>query len=44
VPRALIQERCKLQRYTLFDHGGHFAPAENPEGVASELQAFFRDK
>ncbi len=44
VPRALIQERCNLQRYTLFDHGGHFAPAENPEGVASELQAFFRDK
>lgn len=41
LPRALAAERCNLQRWTVFPRGGHFAPAENPAGIADDIRAFF---
>jgi pimeloyl-ACP methyl ester carboxylesterase len=43
VPRAVAEERTDLRRWTVFDRGGHFAPAERPDAVVDELRAFFRD-
>ena len=42
MPRKLAEERCNLQQWTLFPRGGHFAPAENPQGIADDMRAFFR--
>jgi pimeloyl-ACP methyl ester carboxylesterase len=42
IPRAVMEEHCNVQRYTIFDRGGHFTPSENPEGVVNELREFFR--
>ena len=41
VPRAWIEQNCNLKRYTVFERGGHFAPAENADAVADELRIFF---
>jgi pimeloyl-ACP methyl ester carboxylesterase len=43
LPRAWAEERTNLQRWTVFPHGGHFAPSEHPEQVIPEYRAFFRD-
>ena len=43
LPRAVAEEHCDLRRWSLFDRGGHFAPAERPDVVVEELRAFFRD-
>jgi len=41
MPRQLAEERCNLQQWTLFPKGGHFAPAENPVGIADDMREFF---
>lgn len=41
IPRAFLETRYNMQRYTLFPRGGHFAAAEVPELVVDELRAFF---
>jgi pimeloyl-ACP methyl ester carboxylesterase len=43
VPRAAAEQHTDLRRWTVFDRGGHFAPAERPDAVVAELRAFFRD-
>ncbi len=43
LPRAVAEARTDLRRWSVFDRGGHFAPAERPEAVVDELRAFFRD-
>ena len=43
VPRAAAEQHTDLRRWTVFDRGGHFAPAERPDAVVDELRAFFRD-
>jgi pimeloyl-ACP methyl ester carboxylesterase len=43
VPRAAAEQYTDLRRWTIFDRGGHFAPAERPDAVVDELRAFFRD-
>jgi pimeloyl-ACP methyl ester carboxylesterase len=43
VPRAAAEQYTDLRRWTVFDRGGHFAPAERPDAVVDELRAFFRD-
>lgn len=40
-PRAVAEQRTNLKRWTVFDAGGHFAPAERPREVVEELRAFF---
>lgn len=43
LPRAVAEEYTDLRRWTLFDRGGHFAPAERPDAVVTELREFFRE-
>jgi pimeloyl-ACP methyl ester carboxylesterase len=43
VPRAVAERHTNLRRWTVFDRGGHFAPAERPDAVIAELREFFRD-
>jgi pimeloyl-ACP methyl ester carboxylesterase len=43
VPRAVAAAHSDLRRWTVFDRGGHFAPAERPDAVVDELRAFFGD-
>jgi hypothetical protein len=43
VSKAVAEERTDLRRWTVFDHGGHFAPVGRPEAVVDELRAFFRE-
>jgi len=43
LPRSVAEEHTDLRRWTVFDRGGHFAPAERPDAVVDELRAFFRD-
>ncbi len=43
VPRSYLERLYNLQRWTVFPHGGHFAPAEQPAAVAADLTTFFRD-
>lgn len=42
VPRELVAPVYNLQRYTVMERGGHFPAMENPSGLVSEIQAFFR--
>ena len=43
VPRSAAERYTDLRRWTVFDRGGHFAPAERPDAVVDELRAFFRE-
>jgi len=43
VPRATAERYTDLRRWTVFDRGGHFGPAERPDALVPELRAFFRD-
>jgi pimeloyl-ACP methyl ester carboxylesterase len=43
LPRAVAERRTNLRRWRVFEHGGHFAPAEQPDVVVDELRTFFRD-
>lgn len=40
-PKSVAQRHTNLHRWTVFERGGHFAPAEQPALVAQELRAFF---
>ena len=42
-PRSIAQTHSDLRRWTVFERGGHFAPAEQPDAVVDELRAFFGD-
>lgn len=42
-PREFAERNLKnLQRYTVLEHGGHFAALEFPELMAEEMRTFFR--
>jgi pimeloyl-ACP methyl ester carboxylesterase len=43
-PRSYLERVYNIQRWTVFPHGGHFAPVEEPAAVAADLSAFFRDR
>jgi pimeloyl-ACP methyl ester carboxylesterase len=43
VPRALAEQDTNLVRWSVLPRGGHFAPAEQPELVVEELEAFFTE-
>ncbi len=42
-PRSYLERVYNIQRWTVFPHGGHFAPAEQPAAVAQDMSAFFED-
>ena len=41
-PRSWVERRYQLVRYTLMPRGGHFAAHEEPELLADDITAFFR--
>jgi len=41
-PRSYLERVYNIQRWTVFPHGGHFAPVEEPAAVAEDMTAFFR--
>lgn len=42
-PRSWAEARFDVRRFTYMERGGHFAALEQPELLAGELRAFFRD-
>jgi pimeloyl-ACP methyl ester carboxylesterase len=43
-PRARAARQFNIQRWTPMPAGGHFAALEEPEALAAEIRAFFRDR
>ena len=43
VPRRIAEEKANLKRWTLFERGGHFAAAENPQAIVDDLRGFLRE-
>ncbi len=42
VPRSVAERATDLRRWSVFDRGGHFAPAERPDAIITEMREFFR--
>jgi microsomal epoxide hydrolase len=43
-PRSLAEKSfTDIRRWTVFPKGGHFAAMEQPEALAADIRAFFRD-
>ncbi len=42
-PRSFAERMYNIRRWTAMPAGGHFAALEEPEALATELRAFFRD-
>jgi pimeloyl-ACP methyl ester carboxylesterase len=42
-PRESAQRLFDIRRWTVMPKGGHFAALEQPDALAAEVQAFFRD-
>jgi epoxide hydrolase len=42
-PRAWLERRFQLRRYTRMPRGGHFAAVEQPELFLEDVRAFFRE-
>ena len=43
LPRSYLERLYNIQRWTVFPHGGHFAPIEEAAAVAEDLNDFFHD-
>jgi pimeloyl-ACP methyl ester carboxylesterase len=41
-PRSFAERTYRVERFTEFDRGGHFAPHEEPDLLADDLREFFR--
>jgi microsomal epoxide hydrolase len=42
-PRSLAERMYNIRRWTRMPAGGHFAALEEPEALAADIRAFFRD-
>jgi pimeloyl-ACP methyl ester carboxylesterase len=42
-PRRLMERSFRVARYTEMGRGGHFAALEQPEMLANDIAAFFRE-
>ena len=42
-PRSLAEKAFDIRRWTAMPRGGHFAALEQPEALAGEIRAFFRE-
>ncbi len=42
MPRRWVERHYNLQRWTVHQSGGHFAPMEEPEALVEDIRAFFR--
>lgn len=43
-PRSWAERTYAVERFTVFDRGGHFAPHEEPDLLADDLREFFRGR
>ena len=43
VPRSWAETVYDIRRWTVMPSGGHFAAVEEPEALAADVRAFFRD-
>jgi pimeloyl-ACP methyl ester carboxylesterase len=43
-PRSYLERVYNIQRWQVFPRGGHFAPVEQPAGVAQDITAFFKEQ
>ena len=43
VPRSWTETVYDIRRWTVMESGGHFAAAEEPEALAADVRAFFRE-
>jgi pimeloyl-ACP methyl ester carboxylesterase len=43
LPRSVAEVKTNLRRWSVFERGGHFTPAESPEELVGELREFFRE-
>jgi len=41
-PRSVAEKFYNIQRWSVKQRGGHFAALEQPEVLADEIRAFFR--
>lgn len=41
-PRSMAERIVNIQRWTTMERGGHFAALEQPEALAADIRAFFR--
>ncbi len=41
-PRSMAERVLNIQHWTTMDRGGHFAALEQPEALATDIRAFFR--
>ena len=41
-PRSIAERYYNIQRWTTMDKGGHFAAMEQPQALAEDIRAFFR--
>lgn len=41
-PRRWVENQYNLQRWSVFDSGGHFAAMEEPQALIDDVRAFFR--
>jgi microsomal epoxide hydrolase len=41
-PRSWAEATYNVQRWTRFDHGGHFPAIEEPDALVGDVRAFFR--
>ena len=41
-PRSWVARGCNVQRWSVFDRGGHFAAMEEPELLVEDIREFFR--
>jgi pimeloyl-ACP methyl ester carboxylesterase len=41
-PRSWLERLYNIERWTIAEHGGHFAPVEDPGRLAEEIRAHFR--
>jgi pimeloyl-ACP methyl ester carboxylesterase len=44
LPRSYCERLYDIRRWTVFPRGGHFGAAEEPDLVAGDIDAFFRDR
>ncbi len=42
MPRRWVERMYNLQRWTVFQSGGHFAPMEEPQALIEDIRTFFR--
>ncbi|MGE5339390.1 MAG: alpha/beta fold hydrolase, partial [Gemmatimonadota bacterium] len=42
-PREAAERQFNIRRWSVMPRGGHFAALEQPDALAAEIRAFFRD-